>query len=56
MDKNKEYSSQMGEYAAILVKSLQYKNDIPKFVQYIRDNKKYFPNITEVELDNLLKQ
>jgi hypothetical protein len=45
----------LGEYAAIILKSLEYKNDIPKFVKYIRDNKEYFPNISEPELENIEK-
>jgi len=40
---------------AILVKSLEFKNDIPKFADYIRKHKEYFPNITEETLEQMIK-
>ena len=45
-----------GESAAILVKTLEFKDDIPKFVQYIRDNIKHFPFVKEEELVNIVKE
>lgn len=39
-------------HIAVRIKALEYKNDIPKFVKYVRDNKEYFPNIS---LDELVK-
>lgn len=43
------------ESIAIICKSLEYKNDIPKFVEYIRNNKAHFPFIKEDELKKLSK-
>jgi hypothetical protein len=56
MNQMNQQNYKLGEYAAIILKSLEYKNDIPKFVKYIRDNKEYFPNISEPELKNILKR
>ena len=45
----------LGTHVAVRVKALEYKNDIPKFVKFIRENKEYFPDITQEELDKISK-
>ena len=43
------------ESAAILIKSIQYKNDPPKYVDYIRNNREYFPRVTDEDLVKILE-
>lgn len=53
MSEKSTYS--LGEYAAMMIKSLEYKDDIPKFVNYIKTNKEYFPSIQDKDLEEILK-
>lgn len=46
--------SKMGDAAAILVKSLEYKKDMPKFVEYVRSNREYFPFLSDKNLEELI--
>jgi len=41
--------------AAVLAKSLEYKNDVPKLVKYIKENRKYFPFVGDSELNELIR-
>ena len=51
MDYTKQTNTyKLGTHIAVRIKALEYKNDIPKFIKYIRENKEYFPNISESEL------
>ena len=50
---NKSGFYKLGTHLAIRVKALEYKNDIPGFIKYVRENKEYFPDISEDELNKL---
>ena len=38
---------------AILVKAVSYRDNLPEMAKFIRNNKRYFPKITEEELQHL---
>ena len=44
------------ESVAILIKSLEYKKDPIKYVDFIKNNKKYFPQVTDKDLENILQE
>ena len=43
------------ESVAILIKSMEYKKDPVKYVEFIRNNRKYFPRVMDKDLLNILE-
>lgn len=38
----------------VLLTATTYRNDIPKFVEYIKKNREFFPKITDKDLEQML--
>ena len=43
-------------HVSVLLKSVTFKNDPVKLVDYIKKNKKYFPNVKPEQLQKILDE
>ena len=53
MEKDGDISDKVAFHLSLILKALEYKEDVPKMYQFIKINSKYFPSVTPEQLEQL---